>query len=172
MNSRGLRNIWGKMSIVKFRQYEYGKPSRNGYHNKEWANKMESIGLIPSHTGKEGGKKTGQNMSDYPQKGGKFLATLNKLPESYKLPFVSIEGDYRQRLNSIPLTNGETIASETQTPPKPKKKNKTKYTCPECQANIWGKPNLNVICGNCQKPFEDVSQKDNDESLLLNILGV
>jgi predicted SprT family Zn-dependent metalloprotease len=53
-------------------QIEYGKPSREGYHNKEWADKMESFGLIPSDTGKVGGKKTGQKMGDYPLKGGWF----------------------------------------------------------------------------------------------------
>ena len=31
-------------------QWEFGKPSRNGYHNKEWAAKMKAVGLIPSHT--------------------------------------------------------------------------------------------------------------------------
>ena len=41
-----------------------GKPSKNGYHNKEWSKKMESLGLIPSSKGKEGGKKTGYRMSD------------------------------------------------------------------------------------------------------------
>lgn len=53
-------------------QFECGKPSRRTYHNKEWADKMESIGLIPSSTGKVGGKKTGQSMNDYPEK-GEFL---------------------------------------------------------------------------------------------------
>ncbi|MDD5406946.1 MAG: SprT-like domain-containing protein [Sulfurovaceae bacterium] len=53
-------------------QFEHGKPSRRSYHNKEWAQKMESIGLIPSSTGVPGGSKTGQNMNDYPQKNGLF----------------------------------------------------------------------------------------------------
>ncbi|MCG3668325.1 SprT-like domain-containing protein [Aliarcobacter butzleri] len=53
-------------------QFEFGTPSRKTYHNQEWANKMESIGLIPSDTGRAGGKKTGQKMNDYPERGGKF----------------------------------------------------------------------------------------------------
>jgi hypothetical protein len=40
-----------------------GKPGRRGYHNKEWAAKMQAIGLTPSHTGKPGGKRTGQSVS-------------------------------------------------------------------------------------------------------------
>ena len=47
-------------------QYEFGTPSRRSYHNREWAQKMESIGLMPSDTGAPGGKTTGQHMSDYP----------------------------------------------------------------------------------------------------------
>ncbi|MHB8630137.1 MAG: SprT-like domain-containing protein [Aggregatilineales bacterium] len=41
----------------------YGEPSRNGYHNSEFACKMAEVGLICSSTGATGGKKTrpGQN---------------------------------------------------------------------------------------------------------------
>jgi len=35
-------------------QQDYGHPSR-AYHNKEWAAKMEEVGLIPSDTGQPGG---------------------------------------------------------------------------------------------------------------------
>jgi hypothetical protein len=41
-------------------QHHFGKPSRSGYHNKEWAAKMHAIGLHPSDTGRPGGKETGQ----------------------------------------------------------------------------------------------------------------
>ena len=58
--------------MVHLWQYEFGNPSRAGYHNKEWANKMETVGLTPSNTGEEGGKKTGQQMSDYPAPNGKL----------------------------------------------------------------------------------------------------
>ena len=30
---------------------------------------------------------------------------------------------------------------------------KTRYTCPTCKANIWGKPQLRVICGDCGQAF-------------------
>ncbi len=55
-------------------QEHKGTPSQRTYHNKEWANKMESIGLMPSNTGKEGGKKTGQQMMEYPLDDGLFLS--------------------------------------------------------------------------------------------------
>lgn len=54
-------------------QYHFGKPGRRGYHNKEWADKMESIGLMPSSTGKPGGARTGDSMADYAIEGGQFM---------------------------------------------------------------------------------------------------
>ena len=134
-------------------QHEYGEPTRSGYHNKEWAAKMQSVGLIPSNTGKPGGAMTGQNMSDYPPEGGRFLQALERLPQQYKLPFVSIEGDYlRQVKNGHSVEDGEAtpnaIGQEKQ------KRNKVKYTCPDCQANVWGKPQLKIRCGECNREFE------------------
>lgn len=35
-------------------QFHFGKPGRRGYHNQEWAEKMEAIGLMPSSTGQPG----------------------------------------------------------------------------------------------------------------------
>ena len=53
-------------------QHHFGTPSQRTYHNREWADKMESIGLMSSSTGEPGGKRTGQKMSDYPITGGPF----------------------------------------------------------------------------------------------------
>jgi hypothetical protein len=32
---------------------------------------------------------------------------------------------------------------------KAKKAGKTKFTCPECGQNAWGKPDTQLICGAC-----------------------
>jgi len=132
-------------------QYTYGKPSRNGYHNKEWASQMLWVGLIPSHNGQVGGRMTGQNMSDYPEKGGKFLKALDEMPEEYKLPFTSVEGDFRR--NTAALTGGLVgiINIGDESPPKPKT-SKNKYSC-SCGNNVWGKLELNINCGDCEQSF-------------------
>lgn len=65
--------------MVHLWQYQYGRPSQKTYHNKEWAEKMESIGLMPSNTGMIGGKKTGQHMSDYPIPDGAFVKVCEEL---------------------------------------------------------------------------------------------
>lgn len=57
------------------------KKARRGYHDKVWGAKMEEIGLMPSSTGKVGGKKTGQKMNDYIIRGGKFQAVVYQLLE-------------------------------------------------------------------------------------------
>jgi len=60
-------------------QQEFGKPSRTSYHNKQWAKKMESIGLMPSDTGEPGGSRTGQYMTQYIIKDGPFETVFNSL---------------------------------------------------------------------------------------------
>lgn len=60
--------------MVHLWQKTYGEASRPGYHNTEWGEKMESIGLMPSSTGLPGGKKVGQKMSSYLIAGGAFEA--------------------------------------------------------------------------------------------------
>lgn len=58
------------------------------------------------------------------------------------------------RLSATPsYPESEASPSSTKSP----KSSKTKYTCPECAANIWGKPNLNVICGGCGVSFVESS---------------
>ena len=37
------------------------------------------------------------------------------------------------------------------------KKNKSKYSCPGCDTNIWGKPKLRVTCDQCNRSFTQVS---------------
>lgn len=121
-------------------QYAFGTPSRNGYHNKEWADKMESIGLTPSNTGEPGGKRTGSQMTHYITPGGKFeQATADFLTkEKTAILFAGIK-----------RPTGK--ASQ-------KSRNKIKYTCPTCSTNIWGKPGLNVQCTDCAEAFTEQEQ--------------
>lgn len=60
-------------------QHHFGKPSRAGYHNKEWAAKMLAIGLYPSDTGRPGGKETGQSCSHYIVESGPYALTFAEL---------------------------------------------------------------------------------------------
>src|SRR5690606_12871097 len=65
--------------MVHLWQAHFGNPGRARYHNREWAQKMEEIGLMPSDTGMPGGRKVGQKMADYAIEGGRFLEVFNEL---------------------------------------------------------------------------------------------
>lgn len=137
-------------------QFHYGKPSRRGYHNKEWSIKMQDIGLMPSSTGKEGGKKTGQSMNDYPIKDGLFLEVTEQLLNNeiftglfYEvnpniLDMISEDKPLFDQIKNLSLVEGQLGTT--------KPKTKTKYSC-GC-SNVWGKPNLSIICGDCGNSFE------------------
>lgn len=145
-------------------QWEFGEPSRSGYHNREWARKMREIGLIPSHTGKPGGKETGQSMTHYLEEGGKYEKAFEKMPKMCLLPFTSLEGELMKRLieGTTGTENGGTNDGEDEARKarlrklRPPSQNKTKYTCPGCQVNLWGRPALQIRCVTCDELFEEV----------------
>jgi predicted SprT family Zn-dependent metalloprotease len=107
-------------------QQKYGKPSRKGYHNKEWASKMKKIGLIPSNTGEPGGGETGQQMTHYIQTDGPFAHSFARLAAmGYCLNWQSTPGSKMQSTRP----------------------SKVKYTCPTCEQRAWAKPETNLLCG-------------------------
>lgn len=155
-------------------QYVYGTPSRGTYHNKEWSDKMVSIGLIPTSNGEKGGKRTGQKMGDYPEEGGLFQQSCEKLVgQGFELKWIDrfpSVGEACQKRNIISKsdiksnsiseilnTNVELIISDIvsvkEVAEKYTKKTKTKYSCPNCKTNIWGKSNLNIQCVDCNTLF-------------------
>ena len=114
------------------------KKGRNGYHTKEWADKMEEVGLMPSNTGLPGGKRTGQRMTHYIIEGGSFDKVCDLL------------------LNTGSMIHWRSTRDDgtTNTPKKKKKSgSRVKYTCPECKTNIWGKEGIFVMCMTCEVPY-------------------
>lgn len=89
-------------------QTERGRPGRGRYHNAEWANKMEAIGLMPSSTGRPGGARTGDKMGDYPIQGGRFLAACRALlDDDFKIAWYDRFGNDNRLLtplHAIPAT--------------------------------------------------------------------
>ena len=117
--------------MVHLWQKVHGKPGRGGYHNKEWAGMMESVGLMPSDTGAPGGKRTGDKVTHYIVQGGPFAQAYDRL-----------------------LAKGFTISwidrAGPETPKKPSKSGtRTKYTCDSCGLNAWAKPDVQLVCGLC-----------------------
>jgi SprT-like family protein len=115
--------------MVHLWQHAHGRPGARGYHNKEWAAKMKAIGLQPSSTGMVGGKETGQKMIDYIIPNAPFATAYAKLAATgWKL---NLQSAHR------PGAKGGTNSS------------KTKFTCPACGQNAWGKPDLEIVCKPC-----------------------
>ncbi len=122
--------------MVHLQQHHFGKPSRSGYHNRQWANWMESLGLMPSDTAKPGGKKTGQAVSHYIIEGGPFDRACN----------VWLQGEQVQiGFNSLrPSTSAKNSSAS-----------KIKYSCPNCHQNCWAKPDAVLKCGICDQNMEE-----------------
>lgn len=68
-------------------QHEHGSPGRARYHNAEFADKMESIGLMPSANGLPGGRRVGESMGDYAVPGGRFLEVCGYFLAGRPIPF-------------------------------------------------------------------------------------
>lgn len=115
-------------------QYSFSEPARKGYHDKEWANKMLEIGLIPTATGEVGGKMTGQRIYTLIMEGGKFEIACGAF-----------------------LTNGSVLNLNgvvDEKVEKERKKTRYKFTCPNCmEESAWAKKTAKLACGTCLVPM-------------------
>lgn len=150
-------------------QHCHGTPSRAGYHNAEWAEQMEAIGLIPSATGQPGGRKTGQRMLDYPEPCGPFIKACIDLSEDrFNLPLVKRFSDEAQTIelpvdlqipNDILQRLCSTVGVHTQDREIEQLedlrllKRKVGYSCPQCSATVWGRQGLELQCQTCNQPL-------------------
>jgi SprT-like family len=127
-------------------QHHFGKPSRAGYHDREWAAKMVEIGLQPSDTGQPGGKTTGQHMTHYIIEGGAFAqAAARLIAKGWTIPYVSLWDEEQKK----------TAAK--------KRASKTKFVCGCCGAAAWGKPTLKIVCGECDEEMKPEAGADADQ---------
>jgi len=145
---RDVHEILGTIvhEMVHFWHFIDGDAPSNGHHDKKWGKMMEEIGLMPSASGREGGKRTGKNMSHYVIPGGIFEnATRELVASGYKIDWQGIPA--------------EKISSS---------KNKVKYSCRSCnsgrkkpdQIHVWGKPNMAVVCGICMDNLVSDSKQE------------
>lgn len=137
---------------------------------------MMTVGLTPSDTGAPGGKMVGPGMNDYATPGGKFIEAFQKWRAAgISLEWADVEaftearlilesgadalqvsttlGTVVGQLASMPAPLAEEIAVVRE---KKKRKNKIKYSCPECGQNAWGSASSALICGRCYADFGDI----------------
>lgn len=155
-------------------QHSFGTPSRGGYHNTEWADKMRSIGLEPISAN---GKGTGQKVGDKPIPNGAFeQACKDFFKAGYRLALVDrqyntntnlkrlnevlesrINGNLSEGIDAEEMVEGELDLSlpiteffEVIEPEiKPTSPIKTCYQCVYCDFKVWGKLGLNLNCLDC-----------------------
>lgn len=144
--------------MVHLWQHRFAEPGRRGYHNKNWSDKMISVGLMPSSTGKKGGSITGEHMSDYVIEGGVFAQAYKTLIKSgFVLDWTESRPPQKRTLSEL-VGNGSILnqdGNNEEAPPKPAdRSNRLKYSCPKCNLNAWAKPGANLICGDCEEPME------------------
>ena len=136
-------------------QEEYGTPSRKCYHNKEWAEKMLEVGLIPFNVNNPE-KMIGQSVSDKLMEHGKLFYLIKKLDtENLLVPLVPKRYSKPKSIVSNNDGVGDSYEEESEIPyEEPTKMGKKfKFTC-KCGINIWGKYELDVTCNLCSSVFE------------------
>ena len=112
-----------------------GSAPRRCYHNKDFAEKMERVGLITSSDGTPDGKRTGQRVTHYIVEGGPFDMAFQEMPDELLIPchtLFALKGESKKKIK------------------KARAKSVT-YFCPKCGATVKGKEDTNVICGDCME---------------------
>lgn len=124
--------------MVHLWQFHYGTPPRRCYHDKEWSQKMEEVGLMPSDTGQPGGRKTGQSMTHFIVAGGSFdVACQELLATGWRLLW---EQPPR------PAAAGSSTGEPGGAAPKATRR---KFACPQCKLGAYAKPTARLVCGEC-----------------------
>jgi predicted SprT family Zn-dependent metalloprotease len=126
-------------------QQQFGKPSRTGYHNREWVAEMKRIGLTPFSVGKpNGGNGTGHKVTHTIDAEGPFKVACDA--------FLALG---RPLLYHDQLEGREAAK---------KRASKTKYTCPKCGANAWAKPATLLLCGESDCDFAALEPEEQPET--------
>jgi len=155
-------------------QNHFGNPSKSISHNREWAEKMEKLGLMPSHTGLPGGKKTGRKMSDYIIPDGQFIRCCASLIQSdFVLPWFDAhvpipkqQAEHRRHElvdSGVAVTVSDSPAAQaisrgsplqiSEPTPRPEKSDRRRYVCTSCHIRAWSAPDAQLQCGACELPL-------------------
>jgi predicted SprT family Zn-dependent metalloprotease len=137
-SGRSVRETLGTLvhEMAHLWQEHEGTPPRRCYHDKEWAAKMDELGLTPTATGEAGGKRTGQSVTHMIVEGGPYDAACAKLlATGFQLTWADRFGDQDDAAAKAKAKSGK----------------RAKYTCPVCSFNAWAKPEAKLICGECEE---------------------
>jgi len=129
--------------MVHLHRHGQANPPRNGYHDRQWADKMEALGLMPSSTAALGGARVGYRMSHYIIPGGAFERAFERMPTECHLPWTcGIDDEARGDVEKKKAKKAKKEAA---------RKVKVKYSCPDCELNVWGRGGLRLRCEDCDE---------------------
>lgn len=126
-------------------QQELGTPPRRGYHDREWSEKMLEVGLVPIDPKTNEPAMSAQALRHRIDEKGAFFVAFKAMPKEFLLPWQCAESDGAGGRGGKGKGDDET-----------KSRNKVKYSCPSCSTNVWGKPELDILCGPCGESFAPV----------------
>lgn len=141
-------HLWRHVFGPRNRKGGYGAP---GYHDRVFADKMESIGLMPSHTGKPGGKRTGFHMRDYPIEAGPFDLACRELliagesvnwRDAHERVWVFTQAGSASEAHGA----SETRSSRT-------RNTATRFVCPGCGLKARARRSARLRCDDCDRPL-------------------
>jgi hypothetical protein len=156
-------------------QNHFGAQVTTSPHNREWAEKMRLLGLMPSHTGVPGGRQTGQRMSHYILPDGTFArASTEFCLTGWSLPWLdshvglapeTMQG-LREQLASTGLAfiGGDPplatalargISLLLTEPAVSQTLRRVRYVCPQCGIRAWAAPDTALECGECGESLEN-----------------
>lgn len=121
--------------MVHLWQVLYGAPSRAGYHNSEWAQRMTAVGLRPTSDGTSSGKATGQSVSQSLIPGSPFDHSLQNLIAG------GFEIAWREALEATD-DKDQKLGSEAS--------GRVKWHCPECRQSALAKASAELACSKCK----------------------
>ncbi|MGE0279587.1 MAG: hypothetical protein AB7P20_03090 [Rhizobiaceae bacterium] len=141
-------HLWRHLFGRRNRKGGFGAP---GYHDFVWAEKMIEIGLMPSSTGRPGGKRTGFRMSDYLIECGPLDLTCRELAISgFKLNW----GDGLTGFSAAPApdeTDGE--EDDRRKSGARRRPSRRRFECAGCEMLAWARPAAALGCLTCNLPL-------------------
>lgn len=128
--SRSPKDVLGTLihEMTHLEQQHFGKPGKDGYHNRQWVGLMERVGLKPiSHDNDQGtGKKvTHEIIADH--EADVAIDDFLKRDEAKGMGWFMIAPATKEKKLDL---------------------SKTPHICPECEAKAWAKLGTKLFCGN------------------------
>lgn len=113
-----------------------GSKGKRGYHDRVWGQKALSIGLLPTHNGRPGGRQIGYRMSHLIIPGGPFdLVAKELIASGYTIDWFG----RRYLASGLEAPKPASVSSGK----------RTRFTCPACNLNAWSRPSAQLRCESC-----------------------